>query len=54
MMLHGVGRFAIISQDEFSDPKIAAANDSSDSKPLFARLTSALGLYVASSAGSLA
>jgi hypothetical protein len=40
--------------DEFGDPKITAANDSSDSKPLFARLTSALVLYVASTAGSLA
>jgi hypothetical protein len=37
---HGVGRLAVIGQDEFSDPKIADASDSSDSKPLFARLTS--------------
>src|ERR1700682_605880 len=51
---HGVGRLAVICQDEFGDPKITAANDSSDSKPLFARLTSALVLYVASTAGSLA
>src|SRR3984885_10881183 len=51
---HGVGRLAVICQDEFGDPKINAANDSSDSKPLFARLTSALVLYVASTAGSLA
>src|SRR5271155_3827844 len=51
---HGVGRLAVISQDEFGDPKITAANDSSDSKPLFARLTGALVLYVASTAGSLA
>src|SRR5579864_3573835 len=51
---HGVGRLAVICQDEFGDPKIAAANDSSDVKPLFARLTSALVLYVASAAGSLA
>src|ERR1700728_3889416 len=51
---HGVGRLAIICQDEFGDPKITAANDSLDSKPLFARLTSALVLYVASTAGSLA
>src|ERR1700730_3762482 len=50
----GVGRLAVICQDEFSDPKITAANDSPDSKPLFARLTSALVLYVASTAGSLA
>src|ERR1700757_5238170 len=41
-----VGRLAIISQDEFGDPKITAAYDSSDSKPLFARLTSALVLHV--------
>ena len=51
---HGVGRLAVICQDEFGDPKITAANDSSDGKPLFARLTSALVLYVASTAGSLA
>ena len=51
---HGVGRLAVIRQDEFGNPKITAANDSSDSKPLFALLTSALVLYVASSAGSLA
>src|ERR1700723_1129462 len=51
---HGVGWLAVICQDEFGDPKITAANDSPDSKPLFARLTSALVLYVASTAGSLA
>src|SRR5580658_3130480 len=51
---HGVGRLAVIGQDEFGDPKITAANDSSDTKPLFARLTSALVLYVPSTAGSLA
>src|SRR5258708_37101088 len=51
---HGVGRLAVICQDEFGDPKITAANDSLDSKPLFARLTSALVLYVASTAASLA
>src|SRR5271165_1762918 len=50
---HGEGRLAVIGQDEFGDPKIAAANDSSDSKPLLARLTGALVLYVASTAGSL-
>ena len=44
----------VICYDQFGDPKITAANDSSDSKPLFARLTSALVLYVASTAGSLA
>src|SRR5271154_4136985 len=51
---HGVGRLAVICQDEFGDPKITAANDSPDSKPLFVRLTSALTLYLASTAGSLA
>ena len=51
---HGVGRLAVICQGEFSDPKIPAANNSSDGKPLFVRLTSALALYVASTAGSLA
>src|SRR6202050_1847704 len=51
---NGVGRLAVIRQDEFGDPKIPAANDAPDSKPLFARLASALALYVASTAGSLA
>ena len=51
---HGVGWLAVICKDEFGDPKITAANDSSNRKPLFARLTSALILYVASAAGSLA
>src|SRR5580658_8565177 len=51
---HSVGRLAVVCQDEFGDPKITAANDSPDSKPLFIRLTSALVLYVASTAGSLA
>ena len=51
---HGVGRLAVIGQDEFGDPKITTANDSSDSEPLFARLASALVLYVAPTAGSLA
>src|SRR5579864_5073801 len=51
---HGVGRLAVICQDEFGDPKITAANDSSNRKPLFVRLTSALVLYVESTAGSLA
>ena len=51
---HRVGRLAVIRQDEFRDPKIAAANDSSDSKPLFAGLIGALVLYVVSTAGSLA
>jgi len=32
---HGVGRLAVISQDEFGDPQIAPAKDSLDSKPLF-------------------
>src|SRR5450755_296167 len=39
---HGAGRLVVICQDEFGDPKITAANDSPDTKPLFARLTSAL------------
>src|SRR4029077_9440350 len=51
---HCVRRRAVICQDEFGDPKSPAANDSSDRKPLFARLPSALVLYVATSAGSLA
>src|SRR5580658_605473 len=51
---HGVGRLAVICQDEFGDPKITAANDSPDRKPLFVRLTRALVLYVGSTAGSLA
>ena len=51
---YGVGGLAVICQDEFGHPKITAAHDSSDDKPLFARLTSALILYVASAAGPLA
>src|SRR5271170_670996 len=51
---HGVGWLSVICQDEFGDPKITATNDSSDSKPLVARLTRALVLYVAPAAGSLA
>src|SRR6476646_9414588 len=51
---HGVGRLAVICQDEFGDPKITAANDSSDINPLLARLAGALVLYIAPAAGSLA
>src|SRR5580704_14599275 len=51
---HGVGRFAVIGQDEFGDPKITAAKDSPDRKTFFVRLTRELALYVASTAGSLA
>src|SRR5277367_2212967 len=43
---HRVGRLAVIRYDQFGDPKLTAADDSSDSKPLFARLTGALALYV--------
>src|SRR5580692_7289753 len=50
---YGVGWLAVICQDELGDPKITAANDSSDRKPLFARLHSALVLYAASTACSL-
>src|ERR1700746_49693 len=48
---HGVGRLGVICEDEFGDPKITAADDSPDRKPLFVRLTLALALYVASTAG---
>src|SRR6266481_9617606 len=51
---HGVGRLAVIRQDEFGDPKVTAANDSPDGETLFARLFSACNLYVASTADSLA
>src|ERR1700720_3037853 len=51
---HSVGRLAVICQGEFGYPKVTAANDSSDSKPLFAWLAGALVLYVASTTGSLA
>src|ERR1700690_3562577 len=51
---HRVGRLGVIRQDEFGDPKIAAANHSSHSKPLVARLIRALVLNVASAAGALA
>jgi len=51
---HGVGRLAVVRQDEFGDPKLTAANDSSDRKPLFVRLAGALVLDVGSTASSLA
>jgi hypothetical protein len=51
---HGVGRLAVICQDEFCNPKITASNDSSNGKSLFAWLSSALVLYVASTEDSLA
>ena len=51
---HGVGRLTVVCQDEFGDPKLTVANDSSDRKPLFARLTGALVLYVGSTTGLLA
>src|SRR5271157_4756561 len=50
----GVRGLAVICQDEFGDPKIAATNDSPDGEPLLVRLTGALALYVVSAAGSLA
>lgn len=50
---HGEGRLAVVCQDEFGDPETTAANDLSHSKPLFARLTGALVLYVVATAGSL-
>src|SRR5260221_7124731 len=50
----GEGWLAIIGQDKFGDPKMTAANDSPDRKPLFVRLTGALVLYVAPTTGSLA
>src|SRR5215472_9001827 len=51
---HGVGWLAVVCQDEFGDPQIPAANDSSDRKALFARLGSTLVLDVVPTAGSLA
>src|ERR1700692_1353519 len=50
----GVRRLAVIGQDEFGDPKIAAAKNSPDRKAFFVRLAGALVLDVASTAGSLA
>src|ERR1700685_562674 len=51
---YGAGRLGVICQDELRDTKTAAADDSSDGTALFARLTSALALYVPPTAGSLA
>ena len=31
---HGVGRLAVIGQEEFGDPKTTASNNPPDSKPL--------------------
>src|SRR5579863_177993 len=50
---HGIGRLAVICQDVFGNPKTTAANDSLHGKPLNARLTSALALYVPPPASSL-
>ena len=50
----GVRGLAVIGQDEFGDPKIAAADDSPDGKPFIARLAGALALNVAAAAGALA
>jgi hypothetical protein len=49
-----VGRLAVIGQDVFGDTKITAADDSPDSKALFAPLISERDLDVASTADSLA
>src|SRR6185369_269665 len=51
---HGIGWLAVICQDEFSNPKIAAAHDPLHRKPLLAGLTGALILNVASAASTLA
>src|SRR5580700_140655 len=51
---HGVGRLAVIGQDEFGDPKITAADDPPDSESFFVRLIRALILYVAPTADPLA
>ena len=51
---HGVGRLAVVRQNAPGDPKITAANNSPHREPLFARLTGARDLYVASTADSLA
>src|ERR1700757_2136430 len=48
-----VRRPAVIGEDEFSDPEVTAANNTSDRKPLFVWLASALALYVAPAAGPL-
>src|SRR5579871_2935348 len=50
---HGIKRLGVIGQNEFGDPKIAAADGSPDCKLLFIRLTGALALYIASAAGAL-
>src|ERR1700758_2407481 len=42
-----VRRPAVIGEDEFSDPEVTAANNTSDRKPLFVWLARALALYVA-------
>src|ERR1700735_2378387 len=51
---HGIGRLAVLRQEEFGDQNITAADDSPDRKPFVARLIGTLVLYVGSTAGSLA
>ena len=51
---HGVGRLAVVRQDKFGDPEIAAANDSLDRKALSVGLNRARGLYVAAAADAFA
>src|SRR3984957_18364443 len=51
---HRVRRLAVIRENQFRNPKIAASNDSSHRESLLARLTGALGLVVAPPPLSLA
>jgi hypothetical protein len=51
---HGVGRLAVIRQDELGNPKITVTVDSVHDESLFARLFGARDLYVGATADALA
>ena len=51
---HGVGRLGVIHQNEFGDPNIAAADDSTDRKTFLVGLNGALFLDVGAAAGAFA
>src|ERR1700722_18958552 len=50
----GVGGLAVVGQDEFGDPQVAAADDPPDSKAFLVGLNLALFLNVGSAAGAFA
>ena|ERR1700761_7447164 len=49
---YGIGRLAVVGEDELGDPEISAADNPADGKSLLVGLTGALMLYVVAAAGS--